>query len=305
MPFSAAVATEPARITASFGRNFCVRPLSGAWADRVAVARGKRTDLCVGDEVEVRPLGAEQAVIESLHARRTLLQRSDRWRARLLAANIDQAGIVLAGEPAFSEALAMRMLMAIETAGVAVALIVNKCDRVAARESIEGRIAVYRRLDYPTFDIAAGADAPGARATLGAWLAGRTTLLLGESGMGKSTLVNALVPDARLRTQAISEALGTGRHTTTFSRLFDLPETIARQACIIDSPGFQNFGLSHLSDSQRMHAMRDFAAWLGQCRFHNCTHRDEPDCAIRAAAERGAIDALRYRLYVQIEDETD
>ncbi len=305
MPSSAAAATEPALITASFGRHFYVRPLSGAWLDRVAVTRGKRTDLCVGDEVEVRPLGTDQAVIESLHARRTLLQRSDRWRARLLVANVDQAGIVLAGEPPFSEELAMRMLMAIETAGIAVALIVNKCDRIESRKAIEHRVAVYRKLGYPIFEIAAGVDAAATLQTLAGWLAGRTTLLLGESGMGKSTLVNALVPDAQMRTQAISEALGTGRHTTTFSRLFDVPSTIAANARIIDSPGFQTFGLSHLSDSQRMHAMREFVALLGRCRFNNCTHRDEPGCAIRAAAERGEIDSLRHRLYVRIEDETD
>ncbi len=305
MPFSAAAETETARIVASFGRHFYVRAASGAWDERVAVARGKRTDLCVGDEVEVRPLGVDQAVIESLRARRTLLQRSDAWRTRLLASNVEQAAVVIAGEPPFSEELLMRMLMAIETAGVAPALVANKSDSAASRAALAARLAVYRRLDYRVFETSALGDVAGTRAQLRPWLEGRTTLLLGESGMGKSTLVNALVPDAQARTQAISRALGTGRHTTTFSRLFDVPGEIARDARIVDSPGFQNYGLSHLSDSQRLHAMREFAGLIGRCRFNDCTHRDEPDCAIRAAAQRGDIDALRYRLYVQIENHTD
>ncbi len=119
--------------------------------------------------------------------------------------------------------------------------------------------------------------------------------------MGKSTLVNCLVPDAGLRTNEISQALGTGRHTTTFTRCFALPHDA--RTLVIDSPGFQNFGLFHVSESQRMHAMREFVPLLGSCRFNNCTHRDEPACAIRGAAESGRIDRIRYRLYARLVDE--
>lgn len=299
------MATETALVAASFGRQFYVRSRNGAWAERAAVTRGKRTDVCVGDEVEVRLLGQDQAVIESLRPRTTTLQRSDRWRSKLLAANVDQAGIVVAGEPPFSEPLLIRMLIAIETAGIEAALIVNKCDLDEARRAIAPRVAVYRSLGYRVFEIAAGAQPDATRAALRDWLAGRTTLLVGQSGMGKSTLVNTLVPDADLRTQAISAALSSGRHTTTFSRMFDLPAEIAADARIVDTPGFQSFGLAHLSESQRMHAMREFAPLLGRCRFNNCRHRDEPGCAIREAAERADIDALRYRLYVRIDDDAD
>ena len=305
MPSSAAAATEPALVAASFGRQFYVRSRTGAWPERVAVTRGKRTDVCVGDEVDVRLLGPGQAVIESLRPRRTTLQRSDRWRSKLLAANVDQAGGVVAGDPPFSEALLLRMLIAIETAGIEAALIVNKSDLADATRAIAPRIAVYRALGYRVFGIAARTQPDAARAALRDWLARRTTLLIGQSGMGKSTLVNTLVPDADLRTQAISAALSSGRHTTTFSRMFELPEQVAVDARIVDTPGFQSFGLAHLSESQRMHAMREFVPLLGRCRFNNCRHRDEPGCAIRDAAERGEIDAQRHRLYVRIGDEAD
>lgn len=293
--------TEPACVIASFGRHYWVRMRSGD--ERLAVTRGKRSDLCVGDEVEVRTLGAEQAVIESLHARTTLLQRSDAWRTRLIAANVERAAVVVAGEPPFSEELLMRMLIAIETAGIEPAIVANKADRTAAHEAVRSRMNVYRALGYAVFESSALTGADATRASLGPWLAGRTTLLLGESGMGKSTLVNALVPDAQMRTNAISQALGTGRHTTTFSRLFDVPAGTAHDARIVDSPGFQTYGLNHLSRSQRLHAMRELAPLIGRCRFNNCMHRDEPGCAIRDAAGRGEIDGLRYRLYVQIERE--
>jgi len=293
--------TARARIVASFGRHYWIRKPSGD--ERVAVTRGKRTDLCVGDEVEVRALGPDQAVIESLLARTTLLQRSDGRRTRLLAANVDRAAVVLAGEPPFSEELLMRMLIAIETAGIEPAIIANKADRTSAHESIVPRLTVYRRLGYPVFEISALAEPDDTRVRLGPWLAGRTTLLLGESGMGKSTLVNTLVPDAQLRTDTISQALGTGRHTTTFSRLFDVPAHVADDARIVDSPGFQNYGLSHLSASQREHAMREFVPLIGRCRFNDCRHDEEPGCAIREAARRGEIDPLRYRLFLKINEE--
>ncbi len=304
MPGPSVSQPEPALVAASFGRQFYVRSPTGAWADRVAVTRGKRTDVCVGDRVDVRALGPDQAVIEALQPRRTLLQRSDGWRTKLLAANVDQAGVVLSADPPFSEALLVRMLIALDTAGIDAALVANKCDLQAAR-TIEPRLAAYRALGYPVFEIAARVHPEATRDTLRGWLGRRTTLLIGQSGMGKSTLVNTLAPDADLRTREISVALSSGRHTTTFSRMFELPADTAPDARIIDTPGFQSFGLAHLSASQRTHAMREFAPLLGRCRFNDCRHRDEPGCAIREAAERGDIDAVRYRIFARIGDDGD
>jgi len=287
----------PALVVASYGRHYVVRLDDGTTL--AAVTRGKRGDVGVGDRVRIAALGSGQAVIDAITPRRNEFKRSDAFRTKLLAVNVDQVAVVIAAHPPFSEELLLRVLVAAEAEGIAAALIVNKSDLAAERAGIEPRIAAYRALGYPVFDCAAKADPDATRAALTPWLAGRTTLLLGQSGMGKSTLVNCLVPDASLRTQAISEALSSGRHTTTFTRMFELPGAGA----IVDSPGFQTFGLEHLSDSQRVHAMPELRPRLGRCRFANCTHRDEPGCAIRAAAAAGEIDARRYELFARLVDE--
>lgn len=286
-----------ALVVASYGRHYVVRLPDGTTL--AAVTRGKRGDVGVGDHANVAALGAGQAVIDAIEARRNTFKRSDAFRAKLLAANVDQIAVVVAAHPPFSEELLLRVLVAAEAEGIAAALVVNKSDLAVERAGIEARVAAYRALGYPVFDCAAKAAPDATRAALLPWLAGRTTLLLGQSGMGKSTLVNCLVPDASLRTQAISEALASGRHTTTFTRMFELPGGGA----IIDSPGFQTFGLEHLSDSERVHAMPEFRERLGRCRFSNCTHRDEPGCALRAAAASGEIDARRYQLFTRLVEE--
>lgn len=295
-------AAEPALVSASYGRHYLVRPSGGG--ELVAVTRGKRTDACVGDRVGIRRTGDGQAVIEKIAPRDNEIRRTDQWRSKLLAANVDQVAIVIAGDPPFSEELLLRILAAAAVAGVPAALIANKCDLAAPHASIRARIDAHRALGLPVFEIAAKGDPSQVRDTLREFLAGRTTLLVGQSGMGKSTLVNTLVPDADLRTQAISTALATGRHTTTFTRLFDLPESVAPDARLIDTPGFQTFGVAHLSASQLAHAMPEFAPFLGRCRFNDCTHRDEPGCAVRDAVQAGRIDARRFQLYGRLVDET-
>ncbi|MCA3180924.1 MAG: ribosome small subunit-dependent GTPase A [Burkholderiales bacterium] len=284
---------------AAHGRQFMLRTDDGG--DRVAVTRGRRTDVVAGDRVAWSELGSGQAVIEAVLPRANLLRRSDARREKALAANLDQAAVVISGEPPFSEELLMRVLVGAEREGIACLLIATKADVPHAMASIEPRLAVYEALGYPVVRIAAKAEPDATRARLRPVLGGRTTLLLGQSGMGKSTLVNLLVPGAALATQAISEALQSGRHTTTFTRAFDL-EGGGR---LIDSPGFQVFGLAHLSTSELEHGMREFEPLLGRCRFHNCTHRHEPGCAIRAAVVSGGIDARRFALYTQLRDDAE
>ena len=283
-----------ARIVAAHGRSFFLRLDDGR--DGLAVTRGRRSDYSVGDRVTVQKVAVDQWVIEDLAERRNEMRRSDQWRSKRLASNLDQIGMVLAGSPPFSEELLVRVLIAAGTEQINAALIANKTDLAEAQAGIEDRLRCYEALGYPVFRISARCAAGAALEELGPWLDHASTLLLGQSGMGKSSLINLLVPDADLATQAISEALQTGRHTTTFCRMFDW-RGADRAGLIIDSPGFQTFGLAHLSISELTHGMREYVPLLGQCRFHNCRHLDEPGCRIRAEVEAGHCDTRRYEIF--------
>lgn len=300
---AADAALQSGRIIAGFGRHYVVEPLASPGLYLQAHARGKRTEFCVGDAVQLVRLGPDQAVIESVLPRRNVLYRSDSVRSKLLAANIDQAALVLATDPPFSEELLMRVLVAAAVAEIAVLLILNKTD-LPTRESSAERLRIYESLGYSVVRISARDEPEATRANLRPLLRERCTLLLGQSGMGKSTLVNCLAPGADLQTQAISRALSSGRHTTTFSRMFEAGAFPGDNVRIIDSPGFQLFGLAHLSTSQLMHALPDMADHLGSCRFANCLHRDEPGCAVGAAVSTGQFDARRHELYKALLPET-
>ena len=312
-----------AEILASHGRQYWIRALGDAKAfhdadaaientvalprppfkQRLAVTRGRRQDFCVGDRVDVEAIGDDQAVINALIPRRNLLQRSDHFRHKLLAANIDQIGLVLAAEPPFSESLAVRVSVAAAVAGIPMRWLINKSDRIEALADIEPRLELYRALGVGICYLSARHDAQSRlhEGELGQWLQGKTSLLLGQSGMGKSTLINRLVPDADLKTQQWSRALQSGKHTTSFSKCFDLPESDFEPGSrIIDSPGFQQFGLVHCSRSEIEHSFPEWADRLGQCRYHNCIHLQEPGCAIQAAISDSLIDPRRYAIWQEI-----
>ena len=271
---------------------------------REAFSRGRRSDACVGDRVSLSLIGSDQAAVEAIHPRSNLIRRSDGGRSKALAANIDLAAIVLAGSPPFSEELLMRVLAVADTEGVEALIIAGKSDLLDSNEAIEPRLALYESMGYGVIRLSAKHDTTQALATLAPLFKHRTVLLLGQSGMGKSTLINLLVPEAEQATREISEALSSGRHTTSFCRMFRSGANLPESAAIIDSPGFQLFGIAHVSRSQLMHALPDFRPLLGQCRFANCLHRDEPGCAISAAVERRAIDARRHQLYHRLLDDT-
>jgi ribosome biogenesis GTPase / thiamine phosphate phosphatase len=284
-----------AQVIAAYGRQFLLSASSGEQPLK-AVARGRRGDCVVGDRVAYRRLNNDQAVIDEVLPRDNQVTRSDNFRSKTIAANVDLAGIVISGYPRFDEALLVRILIALEAEGIAALLVVTKQDLDLSREAMAGREAVYRSLGYPVINTAAK-SAPESLGPLVERLRGKRTLLLGQSGMGKSTLVNALVRGAEQQTAAISAALASGRHTTTFTRAFELEEG----GWILDSPGFQTFEIAHLSRWQLVHAMPEFRPLLGKCRFNDCSHRDEPGCAIRSAVREGRIDPLRYKLFAGIE----
>ncbi|MEO6270362.1 MAG: ribosome small subunit-dependent GTPase A [Lautropia sp.] len=279
---------------AAYGRHFLLH-VAPDEPPLKAVSRARRSDCVVGDQVRYSRLNSEQAVIESVLPRSNRVTRSDNFRTKTIAANLDLAGIVISGYPRFDEALLIRILIALEAEQIPSLLIATKQDLDIAREAMASRQDVYRSLGYPVVTTAA-MTAPASLNGLAQQMRGKRTLLLGESGMGKSTLLNALVAGAEQQTAAISEALGSGRHTTTFTRAFALPEG----GWLVDSPGFQTFEIAHLSRWQVVHAMPEYLPLLGQCRFNDCRHGIEPGCAIRSAAQNGSIDALRYKLFTEI-----
>ncbi|MDO8305456.1 ribosome small subunit-dependent GTPase A, partial [Herminiimonas sp.] len=204
--------------------------------------------------------------------------------------------IVVATEPGFTDDLVSRSLVAAEAAGVAVHLILNKIDVVASLEKTRQRVAFYAGLGYPVHEVSATAQPEATVAALMPLLTGQSTILIGQSGMGKSSIINLIVPDADIAVREISAALDTGKHTTTFTRLY----TIDAHTTIIDSPGFQEFGLYHLTEGMLERAFPEFEAYLGKCKFYNCHHVTEPECAIRAALAAGDIAPMRHALYLQL-----
>ena len=282
----------------------------------LAYPRGKKSDCVVGDRVQWQPAG-DEAVIEAVCPRRNLLMRQDEWRHKSFAANIDQLLVVLAGEPMFSEGQLTRALIAAEDAGIPATLLLNKVDLPTAAVA-RARLQAYVAMGYPLLETTLKTQADAARLLLAPALQARATLVLGASGMGKSTLINLMVPQAQADTQEISQALGAGKHTTTTTRWYWLddlsslmpttgpgPAGGGARAALIDSPGFQEFGLMHIGVGRLAELMPDLRAHLGHCRFYNCSHRHEPGCGVREAAERGDISEPRYRLYGSLWDELE
>jgi ribosome biogenesis GTPase len=260
------------------------------------VTRGKKTNVAVGDKVNLKMTSEDQAVIESIAERETLLYRSDQYKSKLLAANLTRLFIVVATEPGFADDLVSRSLVAAEAAGIDAHLILNKTDVTDLLPKTRERIGIYTALGYPLHEVSARTDPEHAVATLMPLLEGQSSIFIGQSGMGKSSLINLLVPDADIAVREISAALDTGKHTTTFTRLYDIGAT----GSIIDSPGFQEFGLYHLSEGMLERAFVEFKPYLGGCKFYNCRHLIEPQCAVLAAVAEGKIAKFRHTLYGQL-----
>ena len=248
------------------------------------VRRGKKNDVVVGDIVDV-----EAGVIESIAPRSSLLYRSDAYREKRIAANLTQVIVVLAGVPTFSEAFLNCCLIAAEDQGLKSLILLNKADMMEPTGAALRLLDLYSRLGYLVLALSAKQDAT----PLVSLLEGQTSVFVGQSGMGKSTLINALIPEASRETGEISIALDSGRHTTTHARLFHLSEN----SHIVDSPGLQEFGLHHLGQERIAHAFVEFRPYLGHCRFRNCRHLEEPGCAVTSAFESGKIDKRRIEIY--------
>lgn len=278
------------RVTAAFGRHYEVASDDGrVWQ---ATPRAKRSIYACGDRVALEPATAGQARILEFLPRSSLLYRSDEWKQKLIAANATQVVLVVACEPAFSDELLSRALVAAEHDGLRALIVLNKCDLADRLPAARAQLAPFAALGYPVLELCARRDASPLLPHLG----GQLSVLVGQSGMGKSTLINALIPGAAAATREISVALDSGKHTTTHARLYRL----APDGEVIDSPGLQEFGLAHLTFGEIEQGFPEFRDTLGRCRFHDCRHRAEPDCAVKALVASGAVAARRYEHFLAI-----
>jgi len=280
-----------ARAVATFGRSCLLEDDQGAeWP---AVRRGRRGDVVVGDRVEATVSAPGQATVESIEPRRSLLFRADEFRTKELAANIDQVLVVFASRPSFNRWFVWKALLAAEAAGIDAIVVRNKSDVAEGAAEAQSALDEIAALGVHTTIVSARAEPVAALSTLAPRVADRSSLLVGQSGMGKSTLLNLLVPSAQARTREHSERLDLGKQTTTAARWFQLPDGGA----LVDTPGFKEFGLVHLSAAQIVAGFPEFRSHLGQCRFLDCRHLVEPGCAILAALHDGAISSGRYQFY--------
>ncbi len=283
---NAALGPIQGRIVAAFGRSFLVECADGRVLD--CATRGKRNDYACGDRVTVTPQSDNQGVIDACAPRTTLLYRSDQWKQKLLAANVTQAVMVVAPVPSFDLDVLDCCLAAAEHAGIRPLIVLNKADLPESAKS-ETALALFIGMGYPLLKLVARDSV----AALRPHLTGQCSVLVGESGMGKSTILNQLMPQAAAQTREVSASLGTGKHTTSHARLHHLDA----QSDLIDTPGVQAFGVHHLAFNELAAAFVEFRPHLGLCRFRDCRHLEEPGCAIAAAHESGEINTRRLASY--------
>jgi ribosome biogenesis GTPase / thiamine phosphate phosphatase len=274
-------------VVATYRRHFAVRQDDGSVVE--CVLKGRSLPVAVGDRVEFR-LVAGGGAIDAVAPRSNLVYRSDAFKEKLLAANVTQIAGVVAPDLSLDMELVHRWMIAAESAGCRFVLFANKSD-LPDFAVLRTRLAPIAALGYAVVEFSAKVDCSPALP----WLAGQRTVLVGQSGMGKSTLINALLPDAAVRTMDVSDSLRTGRHTTTSTTLYPLP-ALGPATWIVDSPGMKVFGLAHLAPERVAEAFVEVRPFLGHCRFNDCRHAEEPDCAVTAAVDAGKIAPHRLAL---------
>ncbi len=282
-------------VVAAFRRKYRVHLDDGFELD--CIQKGRSQQIACGDRVVAGPV-AGGGLIERVLPRTSLFYRSDLAHEKLIAANVDQVVGVVAPDVAIDEHLLNRWIIAAETQRCRFILVANKAD-LPAFSDLPQRLAKYTALGYTVVNVSARDSV----AALEPFIAGRHSVLAGQSGMGKSTLINALAPGANARTGDLSAALGSGKHTTTSTALYRLPDL--DDAWIVDAPGVKSFGLAHATPEELAEAFVEIRPLLGHCRFRNCRHREEPGCAVRAAVDAGTVSWQRLELLLEMIDESE
>ena len=287
----AAETGQPGVVIARYGKQVLIETSAG---DRLLChLRAHLESLVAGDNILWLPT-EETGVVDAVVARRNVLQRPDsRGRLRPVAANVDLMLIVFAPEPAPQTNLIDRYLVAAENMEVEAALVLNKADLLRPDDELTGQLDRYAALGYRT--LVTHYELPNA-SDLTALIGQDTLVLVGQSGAGKSSLIQRLLPDVSIRVGALSEVADKGRHTTTTAELFHLPGG----GRLIDSPGVRDFALTHVAPETVFSGFREFSPFLGQCRFRDCQHQSEPGCALTAAVETGDISYERFESFQQI-----
>lgn len=284
------------RVISAHGRHYVTRVDDQLWH---CYTRGKKTGVYVGDYVEISPQGDNEARIEKIIERKNLLYRSDEMRSKQFAANVDVLLLITAVEPKFSDDLLGRALTAAWNEDLKPYIILNKVDIEKGYSEARKRLNRYEDLGVEIIECSIH-DPQNLTDKILPKISGKTALLLGQSAMGKSSILNVLVPTAKAHTQEHSQALGAGRHTTTKTELYDIKDGEEIIASLIDSPGFQNFGLLHLNDEEIVKGFPEFKEVIQNCRFYNCRHLREPNCGVTEALNKGLIHPDRYALYERI-----
>ncbi|WP_456296315.1 small ribosomal subunit biogenesis GTPase RsgA [Vibrio sp. AK197] len=283
-----------------FGQHADIEDLQTKEVHRCNLRRGVES-LVSGDLVMWRA-GAEtmdgiSGVVEAVEPRRSILTRPDYYDGlKPVAANVDQMVIVSSVLPELSLNIIDRYLIASETLKIAPLLVLNKVDLldVQQREQYQQWLNEYQKIGYKVLLVSK--ESGEGIAALEAELGGRVNIFVGQSGVGKSSLVNALMPGLDVEEGDVSETSGLGQHTTTAARLYHIPSG----GDLIDSPGVREFGLWHLEAEEITQAFVEFRPYLGGCKFRDCKHLDDPGCILREAVEKGEISDLRYQNYHRI-----
>ena len=286
-------------IVANHGRHFWVETPQGRRV--MCHSRGKKSQGVVGDRVAWLASG-DEGTIERIEPRRNLFFRRDELRTKSFASNLDQVLILIAAEPAFSSQQLSRALIAAEAEHIRPLIVLNKSDLPVPFNRAWDWLAPYRSMGYQVVPVTLRHASEQSRGELLDLLVDKTTLVLGPSGAGKSTLINMFAPQALALTGELSSALRTGKHTTTSTNWYWVGSN--RATALIDSPGFQEFGLHHIDAMRLARYMPDMSAHADGCKFYNCTHLHEPGCAVMAAVSdqtlTGAISTDRYHIYQEL-----